>query len=170
MVLTAGDQLPPVPLSLGAVASVAGIAFHHLYARRVEIDFVVWNLLGLAGALGLFFVYAGCAWLDLSLFASLYYFGVAVAWFAASLAASILLYRGYFHPLSHIPGPRLARFTSFWAVREASGDYRFHVRLKELHEQYGDVVRIGTWRPDPLFCDSQTRGVRQAREHKVHRG
>ena len=145
MVMLMGDQMPPVPLAVAAAASTAGVAFHHLYARRVEIDFVVWNLLGLAGALCLLSVYASYAWLGLPLLASLYYLAAAVASFAVSLTASILLYRGYFHPLSHIPGPRLARFTSFWAVREASGDYRFHVRLRELHDKYGDVVRIGTW-------------------------
>lgn len=150
MPVTMGDPMPPAPLPLGLVACTAGVAFHHLYARRVEIDFFVWNLLGLAAALCLFSVYASCAWLGLPLLASLHCLGVAVASFATSLAASIVLYRGYFHPLSHVPGPRLARFTSFWAVREASRDYRFHVRLKELHEKYGDVVRIGTCRLPPL--------------------
>ncbi|KAK1992518.1 hypothetical protein LX36DRAFT_533340, partial [Colletotrichum falcatum] len=52
-------------------------------------------------------------------------------------------------PLNQYPGPWLARYTNLWrlwAVR--SGDY--HLKIKELHEVYGSVVRIG---PNTLDCD-----------------
>ncbi|QDS75143.1 hypothetical protein FKW77_007838 [Venturia effusa] len=61
----------------------------------------------------------------------------------ASIVAllSTVVYRLYFHPLSHIPGPFIARITSLWLYRlsyvgtEAS-------TIDALHKKYGPVVRI----------------------------
>ncbi|KAF9778790.1 hypothetical protein IL306_003266 [Fusarium sp. DS 682] len=52
-------------------------------------------------------------------------------------------------PLRKYPGPRLAGWTNLWrlwTVRKGS----YHVRIKELHDQYGPVVRIG---PNTLDLD-----------------
>ncbi|KIV99411.1 uncharacterized protein PV09_08950 [Verruconis gallopava] len=55
--------------------------------------------------------------------------------------ASTVIYRVYFHPLSHIPGPLGAKISSLWLYRltyygiEAS-------TLDSLHKQYGPAVRI----------------------------
>lgn len=50
-------------------------------------------------------------------------------------------YNIYLHPLRKFPGPKLAASSNicylWWSV---SG--RIHAKLKELHDQYGDVVRI----------------------------
>lgn len=52
-----------------------------------------------------------------------------------------MVYNIYFHPLSHIPGPLLARGSGL--------PYIIHIRngtmipwLQELHQQYGDAVRV----------------------------
>lgn len=129
----------------GLTGGVVGIAFHHLYARRVEIDFIIVPLLRVAGAVCFLALYMGVSWLHLPVATSLFYLAVFSATFALSTAGSILVYRAHFHRLKHIPGPYLARLSTFWTAREASGDYRFHVRLQELHAQYGDVVRIGDY-------------------------
>lgn len=56
-------------------------------------------------------------------------------------AFSVVIYRLYFHPLSHIPGPPLACITSLWLYTktylgtEASS-------IDRLHQKYGPVVRI----------------------------
>ncbi|KAF2280273.1 cytochrome P450 [Westerdykella ornata] len=56
------------------------------------------------------------------------------------------IYRVYFHPLSKFPGPKFSAFTriphlkSIWTGKT-------HLYVRELHEQYGDVVRIS---PDEL--------------------
>ena len=59
--------------------------------------------------------------------------------------AALACYRIYFHPISHIPGPKLAAFTywyqSYYDMWPYSG--RFLWKIKELHEQYGPIVRIG---------------------------
>lgn len=54
---------------------------------------------------------------------------------------SIAIYRGYLHPLKHIPGPLKAKVSSYWLYRisyhgnEAS-------EIEALHQKYGPVVRI----------------------------
>jgi cytochrome P450 len=57
-----------------------------------------------------------------------------------------LLYRLFLHPLSNYPGPKLAAVSNLpyvsWVM---TGN--LHSRLRELHDQYGDVIRI---RPNSL--------------------
>ncbi|KKA20160.1 Cytochrome P450 [Rasamsonia emersonii CBS 393.64] len=52
-----------------------------------------------------------------------------------------LLYNLYLHPLRSYPGPFLARATRlyhiYWDLKGVS-----HLKIKELHDQYGEVVRI----------------------------
>ncbi|KAF2661813.1 cytochrome P450 monooxygenase-like protein [Lophiostoma macrostomum CBS 122681] len=51
------------------------------------------------------------------------------------------VYNAYFHPLSHIPGPFLARASPIpYALRIRSGNILPWVQ--KLHEQYGEVVRV----------------------------
>ncbi|KAK8117224.1 uncharacterized protein PG998_005505 [Apiospora kogelbergensis] len=129
-----------VAKTLGLVGGVAGIGFHHLYARRVEIDFILLSLFRVAGAVCLLSLYICVSWLQLPLTTSLHYLLVLAGTFTLSTAGSILVYRAHFHRLKHVPGPYLARVSTFWTAYKASGDYRFHVRLQELHAQYGDVT------------------------------
>ncbi|CAO2647542.1 Nn.00g084640.m01.CDS01 [Neocucurbitaria sp. VM-36] len=63
----------------------------------------------------------------------------------------IAIYRIYFHPLSKVPGPPLARITKLWLV--------WHVRKREshlffpsLHKRYGPLVRIA---PDQVLACSE---------------
>ncbi|KIW47650.1 uncharacterized protein PV06_00324 [Exophiala oligosperma] len=51
-------------------------------------------------------------------------------------------YRLWFHPLAGYPGPLLARVSSFWATSHARKLRRAHA-IREAHEQYGTVVRVG---------------------------
>lgn len=54
-----------------------------------------------------------------------------------------------FHPLSHIPGPLLARSTSLWLTYHAwIGDEASTVH--SLHARYGPIVRTGPWSVDIL--------------------
>ena len=53
-------------------------------------------------------------------------------------AVGLVVYRLYFHPLSHIPGPPIAIATylyEWYYDLYLSGQYTW--RLKELHDQYG---------------------------------
>lgn len=84
------------------------------------------------------------------------------------LAAAILfawlsytaIYRLFFHPLAHIPGPSLAAISSwyecFYDCFHAGGG-QYPSKLKELHEKYGPIIRPTPWEvhvSDPEFLDT----------------
>ncbi|KAL9469381.1 hypothetical protein ACSS6W_011075 [Trichoderma asperelloides] len=69
---------------------------------------------------------------------------------AAIYIVSFIIYRLYFHPLSGIPGPRLAAITSWYETyydlfKTPSGQY--WNKLDELHKEYGPIIRIN---PDEI--------------------
>ncbi|KAI1616906.1 cytochrome P450 family protein [Exophiala viscosa] len=66
-------------------------------------------------------------------------------WLFLAAVVGLLCRSLYLHlssPLAKVPGPFIARFSRWWlAYHGWKGD--FHELLTSLHEQYGDVVRIG---------------------------
>lgn len=59
--------------------------------------------------------------------------------------ASMLAYRATrFHRLRRFPGPLPARLSNFYVAARALSTKQEYRVLQELHETYGDVVRIGT--------------------------
>ncbi|KAL4776899.1 cytochrome P450 [Aspergillus nidulans var. acristatus] len=56
--------------------------------------------------------------------------------------AWVVIYRVYFHPLAKVPGPLLARITWLYSFWYNIVTKRFYLRVRELHEQYGPVIRI----------------------------
>ena len=60
-----------------------------------------------------------------------------------TVVLSVLTYRvSPFHPLARYPGPVFLRLSKL-AFGILSLDGQSHKYLKSLHDQYGDVVRIG---------------------------
>ena len=60
-----------------------------------------------------------------------------------TLSALVLTYRiSPFHPLAHHPGPLRCKLSKFWIGFLSLGG-RSHEYIKRLHEEHGDVVRIG---------------------------
>ncbi|KAB5558628.1 cytochrome P450, partial [Coniochaeta sp. 2T2.1] len=63
----------------------------------------------------------------------------------ASYMILLVVYRLFFHPLSHIPGPRLAAVTywyeSYYDIIKSPGGQYWH-KLEELHKIYGPIIRI----------------------------
>ncbi|KAI1010868.1 hypothetical protein LB503_004910 [Fusarium chuoi] len=51
-------------------------------------------------------------------------------------------YRLYLSPLRKFPGPRLAAISNVWEIYHSLANDRFRA-IQELHEKYGNVVRIG---------------------------
>ncbi|KAI1124633.1 cytochrome P450 [Nemania abortiva] len=69
--------------------------------------------------------------------------GIAlVIGFFSLYALSLVIYRAYFHPLSHIPGPWLAR-VSYWSefYHDCIGEGYVKIYPK-LHAKYGPLVRV----------------------------
>jgi hypothetical protein len=55
---------------------------------------------------------------------------------------TLMIYRYFFHPLSHIPGPLLAKTTflyEWYYDLYLRGQYTFH--LKSLHQAYGQSMK-----------------------------
>lgn len=81
---------------------------------------------------------------------------LAVTYAAASLLAfywvGTYFYNAFFHPLKSYPGPKLCAVSGLpllvWRIRGC-----LPYRVKELHDIYGDVVRIG---PNYLDYKSST--------------
>ncbi|GAE00276.1 cytochrome P450 [Paecilomyces variotii No. 5] len=79
--------------------------------------------------------------------------------------------RLFFHPLSHIPGPRLAALTrwyEFYYDVVLPGKYIF--KIQELHHEYGPILRIT---PDEIhindvgFLDTVYSGLRDKYEYSL---
>lgn len=74
--------------------------------------------------------------------------------------ASVVTYRLFFHPLSKVPGPKLAaisRIYDFYYDCILGGKFVF--KIEELHKEYGKVNH------HPVFVSSH----RFCRSHRPHR-
>ncbi|EFQ93141.1 hypothetical protein CFE70_005086 [Pyrenophora teres f. teres 0-1] len=63
------------------------------------------------------------------------------------------VYRAYFHPLSHIPGPLLPKITSLWLHWHAYIGNEAST-IHELHQQYGPFVRVSPQEVDISDADA----------------
>ena len=77
--------------------------------------------------------------------------------FATYLGALIFFTLAYrlspFHPLAKYPGPVIDKTSKWWAAYiSAKGDS--HRYYKQLHDRYGDVVRIGQRRSHPFVMST----------------
>ncbi|KAI9710333.1 MAG: hypothetical protein M1820_002828 [Bogoriella megaspora] len=52
---------------------------------------------------------------------------------------TVVIYRGFFHPLVGVPGPFLAKITTAY---QSYYNRRYYKKIGELHEQYGPVICI----------------------------
>ncbi|KAH8585612.1 cytochrome P450 [Bisporella sp. PMI_857] len=72
--------------------------------------------------------------------------------------AGVAIYRLYFSPIAHIPGPKLAALTQWYEAYYnlyLDGQFTFHIT--KLHKIYGPVIRINPWEVhinDPEYFDT----------------
>lgn len=64
---------------------------------------------------------------------------ISVLLCAAVNVIGVAVYRIFFHPLAHIPGPLLAGVTSLYCYWYNSRGGRFYLQIQRLHEQYGTL-------------------------------
>jgi cytochrome P450 family 628 len=62
--------------------------------------------------------------------------------YLSGLFSAMVVYRLFLHPLKNFPGPLGARATAFWVIKEQVPAFKFYTKLKKIHEEYGDFVRI----------------------------
>ena len=132
--------------STAALSLVAGIATH-ISIQPFEIDDKGWHI---------FFLYPITGSLILAAYTQIAGFGILQAilratliscTFNVGLVGSMLLYRAFFHRLRRFPGPFVAKLSRFYAMRHAATACQNNIVTQQLHEQYGDFVRVG--RTDP---------------------
>ncbi|EIW84003.1 high nitrogen upregulated cytochrome P450 monooxygenase 2 [Coniophora puteana RWD-64-598 SS2] len=63
--------------------------------------------------------------------------------YLSTVLGSVALYRlSSYHPLASYPGPTMCKLTKFW-MAWMSSDGKQHLYVQSLHNEYGDIVRIG---------------------------
>ncbi|KAH8601537.1 cytochrome P450 [Bisporella sp. PMI_857] len=65
----------------------------------------------------------------------------SIAVITTALFFSLVIFRIFLHPLSHIPGPLLPKITSLWLYYHSYFGDEATV-IHELHEKYGPLVRV----------------------------
>ena len=60
-----------------------------------------------------------------------------------------VLYNLYFHPLRHVPGPKLAAVTYLYQTYHGlhAGKSRYYLKVEEMHKKYGIVEFHLSWSP-----------------------
>ncbi|TLD18009.1 hypothetical protein PspLS_10457 [Pyricularia sp. CBS 133598] len=99
---------------------------------------------------------------------------------AAYIAVGLIIYQlavwayhiSPFHPLAHIPGPKIARvgrlYEAYW---DWLRDGRYMNKIAEMHAQYGPIVRIGhdeVHCNDPHFSSTLFGSPNQIRDKPQH--
>ncbi|KAL1635189.1 hypothetical protein SLS56_001943 [Neofusicoccum ribis] len=119
-------------------SALAGVAFHGL-VQFIEIDIFLPHMLFAA----ILFVIPAFVYIDVGLCSATPRDSAArLVCFALGLAASVLVYRAFFHRLRRFPGPFAARLSKLHAVY-LSTNFQYNLELQKQHAQYGDIVRTG---------------------------
>ncbi|KAL6883208.1 cytochrome P450 [Trichoderma longibrachiatum] len=125
------------------VSLVAGGTSHHLIFRPFEVDGYAWQIL---------FIFVGSIAILIIAHTQIGGYGIVLATcrtllisnaYNTGVAISVLTYRAFFHPLNRFPGPAMAKLSRFYAMRNAAKSVKAFEDIQKLHEQYGDIVRVG---------------------------
>jgi hypothetical protein len=128
------DAFSSSAIGVVVVAPVSAIVFHETVLKRVEVDHLTLQLLGITTA---------GFWLTVHY--SSFFFATAVfTTFFVPLWVCILSYRAFFHPLRNFPGPVGARLSKWWTVKQVwDSNWHWHRVQQGMQVQYGDYVRTG---------------------------
>lgn len=130
-------------LSDGTTSLLLGVAIHFLVLRQGEWDLAVFKILTAAAggpfALAVWQTALHGVTFSSALRRSYYLGGILIC----GIYLSMTVYRVWFHRLRRLPGPSLARISSFYITGVVFKRHQEYLELEKLHKQYGDVVRIG---------------------------
>lgn len=138
-------MLPPRLLAAILVAAALGPVSHYAFWVRFEFDGILYQFTPVIFFLqGLSFVFLN--YIGLTVIESTLVFAAIQTTYLVTLFASISLYRLFFHPTRIYPGPFWARLWSWWKIKAfIDHSEQGYAVFDELHQKYGDVVRIGWW-------------------------
>lgn len=139
-VMSAADMEYYVPV----FSFLSGVLCHHIIWIRGEWDEVFWKILS---TLILTHHIIAYAWAQLANIGFRYTYIIFLRlelYHALGTFLSIFVYRAYFHPLCKFPGPFGLRVSMWWRMKTIwMTGHRHAIWVEQLHEKYGDVVRIG---------------------------
>lgn len=129
-----------------ATSCALGVITHLAVSRHngVELDAHPWKLLVFTylGYLASM-LYYNLSILKLEVLSALSQVAISATLFNTGFFTSLVVYRLFFHRLRKFPGPKLAAVSQFYSMSLAAKDMKLCIEIQKLHQQYGDIVRIG---------------------------
>ena len=138
-------MLPPRSLTAILIAAALGPVSHYAFWVRFEFDGILYQFVpAILFLQGLSFVFLN--YIGLTMIESTLVLAAIQTTYLVTLFASISLYRLFFHPTRIYPGPFWARLWSWWKIKAfIDHNEQGYAVFDELHQKYGDVIRIGWW-------------------------
>lgn len=135
------------------ITFAAGILLHTtVFSRHFEWDRHAPNILTFACATFTTTLVIIAISGDVSIKLSVAFTSAVAACFLGGFLCSMIIYRLFLHPVKSFPGPTAARVTSLWVIKQNVPDLKLYIKLRSLHDQYGDFVRIRKSRLQPYKC------------------
>lgn len=133
------------PQVMLALSAISGIATHFTIFRHGE-----WDVQAPKLVLSYLALLIGAMVVDLAAKAKYVDFAAPYPWLVKSvwchilgIYGSMIIYRAFFHRLSHFPGPFLARLSNFYVTSLSARKLHLYEETERLHGIYGDYVRLG---------------------------
>jgi hypothetical protein len=126
-----------------ALSLLAGVVSHHLLFRPVEIDGYAWQLFFTYLIAFSVLIFGHVCLSGYSAIMALARVSLIVTAYNAGAVTSIIIYRAFFHPLNRFPGPFWAKISRFYAMNNAAKQVQAYKDIQNLHNEYGDIVRVG---------------------------
>ncbi|KAH7090787.1 cytochrome P450 67 [Paraphoma chrysanthemicola] len=123
---------------------LAGILFHFQVARpEVEFERSMVQFIRLCSLLSGVDFLASVLLVHRSVLVAAFRLCTAWGGFTIGLTTSLVIYRFFLHRCRRFPGPVLAKLTRFHAAYLNAQEEQFYEKLGDMHQKYGDFVRVG---------------------------
>ncbi|KAL1966197.1 hypothetical protein VTN77DRAFT_4749 [Rasamsonia byssochlamydoides] len=136
------EQQQPTVIVLGT-AIAAGVVLCPV-VKNINGDLYPWSILSCVIAAHFLVAFGLQQMSDGDFWAAQHLAFWAISCAIVSLWTNVLVYRIFFHPLNHFPGPFGAKLSKFWSLSQVvKSKSRWYRVCVDLHRKYGDYVRTG---------------------------